>query len=353
MRTSLLAVFLTSTAAAAADTSCLRPLSTPAASHEIFAFTTGNSWKHYLKFTPRVTTIALFGTPTPELVCAAHNHSVRVVVGTQFGGDLTNSTARAAYVTETVARMASAGVDGFNVDIEGNSAHRDELTALVTELSTEARKANPHAQITFDLAIFPKGQTQGYDHAALAKVLDFIVPMAYDECWGAATAEANSPYDALTGGVQQYKDLGVPAEKLVLGLPWYAWDFPCDSSESYGACHITVPKGKQWFGYATQISYSAANTTAEHGFVRDKSSHTMVTEYFENASGTQKRHQQWFDNPETLSEKYAHVGDLGCKGVAFWTADEVDYTTSQGEDMWNALSYFKPHAIDITHNVFV
>lgn len=41
------------------------------------------------------------------------------------------------------------------------------------------------------------------------------------QIWGRCVASANSPLALVRRGVQQYLDLGVPASKLVLGLPWY------------------------------------------------------------------------------------------------------------------------------------
>lgn len=38
---------------------------------------------------------------------------------------------------------------------------------------------------------------------------------------GRCIASANSPIDTVHKGVQQWLDLGIPADKLVLGLPWY------------------------------------------------------------------------------------------------------------------------------------
>jgi hypothetical protein len=38
---------------------------------------------------------------------------------------------------------------------------------------------------------------------------------------GRCIASANSPIDTVRKGVQHWLDLGVPARKLVLGLPWY------------------------------------------------------------------------------------------------------------------------------------
>lgn len=49
------------------------------------------------------------------------------------------------------------------------------------------------------------------------------------------------------------------------------------------------------------------------------------------------RHQLWFDDPQTLVEKYRKCQTLGTHGVGFWTADMPDYTTDEGKQMWNAV----------------
>lgn len=44
---------------------------------------------------------------------------------------------------------------------------------------------------------------------------------------GRCIASANSPLDTVRRGVQQWIDLGVTPSKLILGLPWYGYDYPC------------------------------------------------------------------------------------------------------------------------------
>eukprot|EP01062_Namystynia_karyoxenos_P014439 TRINITY_DN15199_c0_g1_i2.p1 TRINITY_DN15199_c0_g1~~TRINITY_DN15199_c0_g1_i2.p1 ORF type:complete len:365 (+),score=83.87 TRINITY_DN15199_c0_g1_i2:85-1179(+) len=333
-------------ACACANASLCKPVSTPLPAAEKLAFTTSTNWPHF-DWT-QVTTVAVFGKVDPQLICTAHSHGARVVVGADMDkAQLGNETARSAWVGSLLAQAQASGLDGVNVDIEGNSANRDGLTALISELSTRFKKQNPAAQISFDLGASPLGQRAGYDHKALSQHLDFILPMLYDECWGTKEARANSPISSTGSCADQYASLGVDPGKLVLGYPWYGWDFPCDDSAAGSSCRITPPSGKPWYGYATQISAHQANITAQGGSAHvDASSETAWTEYTDAAG---KRHQRWWDTPQTLSAKYRAAAAKKVRGVAFWTADEVCYSNCGGKypsgeaaDYWAALHAFSP-----------
>ena len=56
------------------------------------------------------------------------------------------------------------------------------------------------------------------------------------QIWGRCVASANSPLALVRRGLQQYLDLGMPASKLVLGLPW------CVSRHIHAALCLDVIK---------------------------------------------------------------------------------------------------------------
>ena len=82
-------------AARAASTS-----SAPA--REVFAFCAPCTAELFAGHWGAVTTVGVFGDAPPDLVAAAHQNGVKVVLGVQYGGDLANSTARAAWVAAQV-----------------------------------------------------------------------------------------------------------------------------------------------------------------------------------------------------------------------------------------------------------
>lgn len=56
--------------------------------------------------------------------------------------------------------------------------------------------------------------------------------------------------------------------------------------------------------------------------------------------------QVWFDNPVSLGAKYMFASSNNLHGVAFWTFDSLDYSSSSSEvssqtaAMWQALDVF-------------
>jgi di-N-acetylchitobiase len=292
--------------------------------------------------------VAVFGSIEPELLCTAHENGARVVVGVDFANDqLTNATAVAAWVNYTSTMVAEQWLDGVNIDIEGNTANADAVTAATAEMAAALRAANPWAQITFDTAINPLTNQGGYNFTALAEICDFLVPMGYDMCWGASKAAANAPTGGLQAAFQYYGDLGVPAGKLVLGLPWYAYAFPCSNPPPPSIAPVNGTAAPQctlgsWNdGGSWQRCYSGVVETLlplspGGAYAVDAATNTGVFSYQVNSTVW---YQVWFDNPATLTAKYAIAAKAGARGIAFWYAGCVDYnSTAQVEAMWGAIA---------------
>lgn len=71
-----------------------------------------------------------------------------------------------------------------------------------------------------------------------------VFVMSYDEqsqMWedGRCQARPNSPLVKTFSGLRKYLQLGVPHSKLVLGVPWYGYRYPCEEL-SAGVCYIDL-----------------------------------------------------------------------------------------------------------------
>ncbi len=155
-------------------------------------------------------------------------------------------------------------------------------------------------------------------------------------------ARPNAPADKIQIGLESYLDIGIEPSKLILGTPWYGYDYECISFDGR-TCEIehTLWRGCNCSDFVgTQKSYDTmlnllANDAVD-GRQWDEASQTPYFSY-QNENGTW--HQVWYDDPESLAIKYGVARDaLAIRGVGMWNADHLDYTDDQQvEDMWGAF----------------
>jgi len=50
-------------------------------------------------------------------------------------------------------------------------------------------------------------------------------------------------------GLKKFLQLGIPADKLVLGLPWYGYDYPCLHYTKVRECYYRITLAKQYFRF--------------------------------------------------------------------------------------------------------
>jgi di-N-acetylchitobiase len=138
-------------------------------------------------------------------------------------------------------------LDGINLDIEGNPSQRDALTSFTQEVNAALKAVNPYSQLTFDTTAHPSASDPGYDFVGLANATDFLFPMNYDMCWGTTVGAPNCPIEGVERGLLDYFLLDIPPEKLVLGLPWYGYNFPCTTKDPIETiCNLSQPFNVDW-----------------------------------------------------------------------------------------------------------
>lgn len=146
----------------------------------------------------------------------------------------------------------------------------------------------------------------------------------------------------------EYLSLGIGPEKLVLGLPWYGYDYPCLELVSDRICKIKrIPfRGVNCSDAAgRQIEYAEIEdlTVSRASFSpqKDDESESYFFNYEDSVGG---KHQVWFDNPISLKLKYDFAAKENLNGVAIWNADLLDYSDVprgqlETKRMWDALHH--------------
>ena len=193
---------------------------------------------------------------------------------------------------ESILSMCEAyGFDGVDMDwehprVDGTSAKQYESLMLL--LSEKL-----HAQGKLLTAAVLSGATVDgniyYDAAAHTNVVlnavDFINVMAYD----GGDGERHSPYSFAVDCGTYWKDTrGLPAYKVVMGMPFYARP----SWESYGVILENVPKASDTNSVlynGMEVYYNGMNTiAAKTRYAKENLGGVMVWELTQDTSNSDK-----------------------------------------------------------------
>eukprot|EP00118_Oscarella_pearsei_P015946 m.148468 g.148468 ORF g.148468 m.148468 type:complete len:357 (+) comp38498_c1_seq15:57-1127(+) len=312
-----------------------------------------NDWHDY-DWT-KLTTLALFYSPNDtNLTCYAHSKGVRVVSsGNMAVADMLNKAARSSFIEKQLSLAKKFYLDGINLDVEwplNSTAARNALNDLVAETKSAFSRAIPGSQVSFDIGWSPDCvDKRCYDAVGLAHVADFLVVMSYDErsqIWGPCVASANSPLPKTERGIEDFvTNLGIVSDKLVLGQPWYGYDYKCLYLDDIDLCSLpNIP-------FRGAPCSDAAGREVDYGLVKQMLKNstsgrvwndTLKAPYFNYKALDGSTHQVWYDDPESLTLKYEYGKSAGLRGLAFWTVDSLDYQSEEGKAdakaMWDAVT---------------
>ncbi len=233
----------------------------PAPGHELYGFVP--YWEmdatiaDHLATTP-LTTVGLFSvTNTPRgaidagqngykliagqvgaaMIAAAHGRGTRVeIVFTSFGGPrnrtfFANAALESATVKSLVALVATLGIDGVNLDVEGLDVNlAPQFGGFVGQLRSAIVAADPGHTVSVATGAGPTGVAMA--SAAVAAGVDRVFLMGYDYRTPTSSPGASAPVAradegrSLTWSLDLYAAAGVPPQKLLLGLPLYGVAWP-------------------------------------------------------------------------------------------------------------------------------
>jgi chitinase len=256
---------------------------------------------------------------------------------------------RATFAKSSAAFAKEHGFDGVDIDWEypgggGNDKGRGgpedtpNFTALLRDLraALDAQGKADGKRYLLTIAAPAGGQIKRIEVGQIHPLLDFINLMTYDFAgsWSKQTA-FNAPLypwgehdQGKLGGdvsVQSYFKAGVPADKVVLGVPFYGRAFGGvkAAGDTHGLNQPFDPKAKQtspdgwgWRG----ISANFVDKKAKH-FWHDKA---KVPWLFDEKTGLFIT----YDDPQSIRGKAQYVRDNNLGGVMIWELSDDDEDAS-------------------------
>ncbi|MFD5142148.1 glycoside hydrolase family 18 protein [Streptomyces sp. NPDC058401] len=243
---------------------------------------------------------------------------------------------------------SAAGIfDGFDIDWEwpGSSGDTDttyrpedkkNFTALVSEFRTQlddyARSQKRKAK--YELSAFvptaPAKIDAGFDVRRIMRDLDFVTLQGYDfhVSGEATTAQQSALYArndfSVDGTVDAWERRGAPANKLVMGMPFYGqgWTGVSGGGDGMGQ-PATGPAPAAWAnGYADYKELKQLAASGTYKLHRDRRNGSAWL--FDGTT-------LWtYDDPQVLRTKTRYIREEGLGGAMFWS---LDADTADGELM--------------------
>lgn len=163
-------------------------------------------------------------------ISKAHKKNVKVLFSIAGGGPhpyyhkLLDDSNRSLFISNLIGQMEKYGFDGIDVDIEGSDIDQNYET-FVEELGREVK--NRQKLMTAAIAVYYKDQISD---AAIA-CFDFVNVMVYDRTgpWNPEMPGQHSSYNDAVDDLGYFAgERGIPADKMVLGVPFYGYGFGKD-----------------------------------------------------------------------------------------------------------------------------
>lgn len=273
------------------------------------------------------------GWATAGVVTTALNNGVRVNLCATLFSDhatfLNNATSRQTCITNLINLVQSRGAHGVNVDIEGlPSSQTANFTAFMNALGTQMHSAIPGSQLS--IALPAVDWSNAYDVANMTQV-DLFIIMGYDYYWSGSTQAGptdplysyTASYDQnLSRSINSYLNRGVPANKLVLGLPFYGREWEVTAN--------TIPAN-------TTGNFQSART---YKFVRDNPSTYSNPGFVQRSQSTYYAYQSsgnWrqchINNAYTLGKRFDLAKHRNLAGIGIWALGQDDGYP----DFWNKI----------------
>jgi len=293
---------------------------------------------------------------------------------------LQNEAYRAKKIQQWIDTVKLYCYDGISFDVESPMYSNETRNAYV-ELVKEGRSALKEIDSSMETSMAvpfnpePLGCVTGRCKywANMAEYMDQVFVMGYDSQDNVLVASATAPLNVIETGLQAYIALGIQKSKLILGVPWYSFVYPC----------VFIPKHQNpikpcFVNFAARheedisVTLDLCHNQALDGNHYDEESHTYYCTtrnlpqdeesllsrrlrrepWMDRGSGYQQR---WFDTPETLNEKYQMALRNGVRGFGMWYMDSVKYPLSENpmtQKFWNVMVDAAKTPVDSENEAF-
>lgn len=252
-----------------------------------------------------------------------------------FSDAVLTAQSRKAFIDSVVAFIEKYNLDGLDIDWEypgqiGAGNHfrpedKQNYTAVLKELRRRFDQEEKTLHRRLYLSIATGSNSDFLEHTEMGKVqkyVDTVNLMAYDyyEPGDEGTTGHNAPlftnpkdpkHVSADQSVQEYEQAGVPAAKIVLGVPFYGHEWGQVPDQNHGLFQPGKPVPGAFAKYA---NITATMLQPDSGYVRYWDSAASVPYLYNAATHIFVS----YDDPQSMVLKCRYVVDHKLGGIMFW-----------------------------------
>lgn len=202
--------------------------------------------------------------------------------------------------------MEQKGYRGVDIDFEYILAQdRDAFTAFVGQVSESMRAYGYETSV----ALAPKTSAdqkgllyEGKDYRAIGEVADYVLLMTYEWGYTYGPPMAVAPINQVRR-VVEYAVTEIPPEKINLGIPNYAYDWPLPFERGVTAARTinNVQAVRIAIEQGANIEFDMLAKSPYFNYIQDS-----------------VEHEVWFEDVRSLTAKFDLINEFNLRGCSYW-----------------------------------
>lgn len=278
----------------------------------------------------------VMGGRTGVSITALNNERINSFLG--------NEQSENNLINNTIAEVKRKHLKLVNLDFEYTGdptiGTQAKFTTFVTKLRDKLNDQAPDTELSIDIMARSGRDPRLFELDKLEKVVDKFIVMSYD--YYTAGSDSAGPV-APIGGFENkkyffdltttYNDLAkfLPADKIIMGVPYYGYDWPVKDQNNPRSLAL---KQSDANGFVETLSYKRSRDDSKYSGANchfDELAQEPWCGYTDEETGNNR--VAWFENNQSIQEKYNFAKDRNFEGIAIWA---LGYDNGY-PDLWRIL----------------